>query len=259
MIAIYNLNSSSPEMSREGYFHWKLHVASFLEKNWTCLFGLHVKKRKTWLGTISGTMSHWSGVIFRSGLSTLKESGWWKLMKDLPPADLISSVPSSINRNVTAANKTDLVQKPAAQASTMIEPGRKRTRGVQSSIAKAIALKEKRSSLAGSKPPVAPPPPKRPRTESMRATTSSQSEDDVQKSPLTQLLQDYGGAIEDDAFLGDNVDACPVDDIVSRNSLPNVDELMSRLTSSGSPPSLQSTTPSGRRSPFSSKASSVLS
>ena len=41
-------------------------------------------------------MSHWSGVIFRSGMSTLKESGWWKLIHDSPPEDLIASVPSKI-------------------------------------------------------------------------------------------------------------------------------------------------------------------
>ena len=59
-----------------------------------CFFLLHRKKRKTWLGTISGTMSHWSGVIFRSGLVTLKESGWWKLISDNAPTDIISNAPS---------------------------------------------------------------------------------------------------------------------------------------------------------------------
>ena len=49
------------------------------------------KKRKTWLGTISGTLSHWSGEIFRSGLSALKESGWWTLVDARLPADLIAN------------------------------------------------------------------------------------------------------------------------------------------------------------------------
>ena len=52
---------------------------------------LHRKKRKTWLGTISGTLSHWSGDIFRSGLSVLKDSGWWALVDERLPADLIAT------------------------------------------------------------------------------------------------------------------------------------------------------------------------
>ena len=39
VIALYNLKHHSPEMAREEYFHWKIHVAAFLEKHWVCLFG----------------------------------------------------------------------------------------------------------------------------------------------------------------------------------------------------------------------------
>ena len=98
MLAMYNLKRLSPEDAREGFYHWKLHVAAFLEQNWVNLFGPQMKKRKTWLGTISGTMSHWSGVIFRSGLVSLKESGWWKLISEEQPRDLLASAPSSISR-----------------------------------------------------------------------------------------------------------------------------------------------------------------
>ena len=76
------------------------------------LFGPQMKKRKTWLGTISGTMSHWSGVIFRSGLATLKESGWWKLISDEQPRDLLASAPSSISRTGQgAATNVSLLKK----------------------------------------------------------------------------------------------------------------------------------------------------
>ena len=95
---MYNLRRLCPEDARDGFYHWKLHVAAFLERNWVTLFGPQMKKRKTWLGTISGTMSHWSGVIFRSGLVTLKESGWWKLISEEQPRDLLDSAPSSISR-----------------------------------------------------------------------------------------------------------------------------------------------------------------
>lgn len=59
---------------------------------WRLLFSIVFrKKRKTWLGTISGTLSHWSGDIFRSGLNVLKESGWWALVDERLPADLIAT------------------------------------------------------------------------------------------------------------------------------------------------------------------------
>ena len=71
-----------------------------------------MKKRKTWLGTISGTMSHWSGVIFRSGLVTLKESGWWKLISEEQPRDLLANAPSSISRTGQgAATNVSLLKK----------------------------------------------------------------------------------------------------------------------------------------------------
>ena len=102
----------SPDDARDGFYHWKLHVAAFLEKNWITLFGPQMKKRKTRLGTISGTMSHWSGVIFRSGLATLKESGWWKLISDEQPRDLLASAPSSISRTGQgAATNVSLLKK----------------------------------------------------------------------------------------------------------------------------------------------------
>ncbi len=54
------------------------------------LFQMTRKKRKTWLGTISGTLSHWSGDIFKNGCRELSEPGWWALISNRLPADLIS-------------------------------------------------------------------------------------------------------------------------------------------------------------------------
>ena len=116
---MYNLKRLSPEDARDGFYHWKVHVASFLEKNWLTLFGPQMKKRKTWLGTISGTMSHWSGVIFRSGLVTLKESGWWKLISDEQPRDLLASAPNSISRSAQGAtNGISLLKKNMTEIET---------------------------------------------------------------------------------------------------------------------------------------------
>merc|ERR1711974_175544 len=39
VLALYNLKNQNPELAREDYFHWKVHVASFLENNWISLFG----------------------------------------------------------------------------------------------------------------------------------------------------------------------------------------------------------------------------
>ena len=130
---MYNLKRLSPEDAREGFYHWKLHVAAFLEQNWVTLFGPQMKKRKTWLGTISGTMSHWSGVIFRSGLVSLKESGWWKLISDEQPRDLLASAPSSISRTGQGAvNGISLLKKNKTETvanSNDIEKGNQRVQG----------------------------------------------------------------------------------------------------------------------------------
>jgi len=48
------------------------------------------KKKKNWIGTISGTLSHYSGIFFKSGTNELNESGWWKLLNKDPPEILIA-------------------------------------------------------------------------------------------------------------------------------------------------------------------------
>ena len=230
-------------------------------------FSFFRKKRKTWLGTISGTMSHWSGVIFRSGLSTLKESGWWKLMKDLPPADLIASVPSTISRHSNGASRDQGSSSPprtsAGQSSDDPETprGRKRTRGVHSSIAKAMALKERRETLSDTKVRSQKPATKRRRPSSKNLSpakletpvdrppedTKNWFELEADEFPM-KLFEDDEAPPIDDSF-----DRSSVDDIISatRDSLPNVEDLMSGFSSSAA------ATPGTRRSPISSKASSV--
>lgn len=47
------------------------------------------KKKKNWIGTISGTLSHYSGIFFKSGTVELGESGWWRLINDDPPSVLV--------------------------------------------------------------------------------------------------------------------------------------------------------------------------
>jgi hypothetical protein len=38
-VAIYNLRKRSPHLGREGFFHWKQHVATFLENHWNIILG----------------------------------------------------------------------------------------------------------------------------------------------------------------------------------------------------------------------------
>jgi len=60
------------------------------------------KKKKNWIGTISGTLSHYSGIFFKSGTSELGESGWWRLLDNDPPEILISK--SNISKIYTLHN-----------------------------------------------------------------------------------------------------------------------------------------------------------
>ncbi|KAG8223989.1 hypothetical protein J437_LFUL012092, partial [Ladona fulva] len=87
-LALYNLQENSIHSSKYGFFHWKIHICDLIERNWTSLFGRSMKKKKTWIGTVSGTLSHYSPHFFLSGQKILNESGWWKLSHSLTPAEL---------------------------------------------------------------------------------------------------------------------------------------------------------------------------
>lgn len=34
VLAMYNLSKKSQGTSRRGYFHWRSHIASFIDRNW---------------------------------------------------------------------------------------------------------------------------------------------------------------------------------------------------------------------------------
>lgn len=55
------------------------------------MYNVFRKKKKNWIGTISGTLSHYSGTYFESGTVVLDgEPGWWKLCETSPPEVLIA-------------------------------------------------------------------------------------------------------------------------------------------------------------------------
>lgn len=90
VLTLYNLREKSSGISKKGYFHWKSDISAFVERNWDYLFKKTVKKKKNWIGTISGTLSHYSGIFFKSGTTELGESGWWRLIDNDPPEVLIA-------------------------------------------------------------------------------------------------------------------------------------------------------------------------
>ncbi|XP_018574552.1 cysteine-rich protein 2-binding protein isoform X2 [Anoplophora glabripennis] len=79
-LVLYHLQTKSPGLARKGFFHWRNHVATFIDRNWEILFPSDIKKKKKWTGTIAGTLSHFSSYIFLSGTSTFNEPAWWTLM-----------------------------------------------------------------------------------------------------------------------------------------------------------------------------------
>ncbi|KOX70978.1 Cysteine-rich protein 2-binding protein [Melipona quadrifasciata] len=90
ILTLYNLREKSSGISKRGYFHWKSDISTFVDRNWDCLFKKTVKRKKNWTGTISGTLSHYSGIFFKSGTTELEESGWWRLINNDPPEILIA-------------------------------------------------------------------------------------------------------------------------------------------------------------------------
>ncbi|XP_055837948.1 cysteine-rich protein 2-binding protein [Episyrphus balteatus] len=84
-MAIYNLSIKSNGLSHHGHFHWRTHIVSFIDKHWEHLFEPNTKRRKKWIGSVSGALSHNSPEFFQSGQELFQESGWWKLTYNQTP------------------------------------------------------------------------------------------------------------------------------------------------------------------------------
>ncbi|KAH8273653.1 hypothetical protein KR018_007286 [Drosophila ironensis] len=80
-LALYNLSIKQKGLGHHGFFHWRTHIISFVDKNWHHIFGPNVRRRKQWTGSVSGALSHNSPEYFQSGLDVFQENGWWKLAK----------------------------------------------------------------------------------------------------------------------------------------------------------------------------------
>ncbi|XP_011178675.2 cysteine-rich protein 2-binding protein [Zeugodacus cucurbitae] len=79
VLTLYNLSVKSKGLSHHGFFHWRSHIVSFINKNWDFLMEPGTRRRKNWFGSISGNLSHYSPEFFLSGQETIQKSGWWRL------------------------------------------------------------------------------------------------------------------------------------------------------------------------------------
>ncbi|KAJ8925557.1 hypothetical protein NQ315_009397 [Exocentrus adspersus] len=50
VLVLYHLQAKSPGLARKGFFHWRNHVATFIDRNWEVLFPCDVKKRRNGRG-----------------------------------------------------------------------------------------------------------------------------------------------------------------------------------------------------------------
>ncbi|XP_017067894.2 LOW QUALITY PROTEIN: cysteine-rich protein 2-binding protein [Drosophila eugracilis] len=78
-LTLHNLSVKQKGLGHHGFFHWRTHIISFVDKNWNFIFGPNVRRRKQWTGSVSGALSHNSPEYFQSGLEVFQEHGWWKL------------------------------------------------------------------------------------------------------------------------------------------------------------------------------------
>ncbi|CAH0592107.1 unnamed protein product [Chrysodeixis includens] len=85
-LTLHHLSSQSYGISNHGYFHYKTHICSFIDRYWQILFGNQTKQKKNWVGTIAGVLSVYNKLFFKSGSAALGETGWWKLLHTFSPA-----------------------------------------------------------------------------------------------------------------------------------------------------------------------------
>ncbi|XP_017785096.1 PREDICTED: cysteine-rich protein 2-binding protein [Nicrophorus vespilloides] len=79
VLVLHHINKKNPGLARKGYFHWKMHLATLIDKHWDIIFPKDFKRKKKWIGTVSGTLSHYSPHFFHSGTAIFGEQGWWTL------------------------------------------------------------------------------------------------------------------------------------------------------------------------------------
>ncbi|XP_063826870.1 cysteine-rich protein 2-binding protein [Ostrinia nubilalis] len=118
LLTLHHLNTQAHGISNNGFFHYKTHICSFIDRSWSLLFGAHTKQKKNWVGTIAGVLSVYNNFMFRSGSYVLGETGWWKLLHGFSPAvaaDIIQEIakekPKGRSRNNFSVAKVIFMSK----------------------------------------------------------------------------------------------------------------------------------------------------
>jgi len=136
LLSLYHLHLTEAP-SNLGFYHWRTDVARLIATHWADIFGPAVKKKKTWQGSVSGSLSGNASTLFESGLCTIGEQGWWRLRSLDPPALQLSRLAPKVVASRQA--------KPVEGVEEVL--GRRGDRGSCSSLALAIARKEARDGL----------------------------------------------------------------------------------------------------------------
>lgn len=159
MLALYNLQLQGG--GKCGYYRWREHICRFIDKNWSVFFGEDRKKSATWHGTVAGSLSTGANRFFVSGMEVLSETGWWSLKSSrLPTLEELEA----ITLNMKANRKR---QAPAeAEALPVLEGSRKKHQNV---VEAAVALKEKKTGVAGDSKPSKPKKKKEPKAKTSDA------------------------------------------------------------------------------------------
>jgi len=132
MLSLYNLHRTGHGL--RGFYHWRSHIANFIDTHWTALFGSHRKRTSLWQGTVAGTLSNGCPQYFESGSSQV-DQGFWRLSSLKPP---LPQVEKKLSRNKV----------PARDSPVELKSGQLRARSRvkdNSSLASAMHLKEKRA------------------------------------------------------------------------------------------------------------------
>jgi len=136
LLSLYHLHITNTS-SNLGFYHWRNDIALLIATHWSSIFGHAVKKKKTWQGSVSGSLSGNSSTLFESGLSTIGEQGWWRLRSLDLPAIQLSRMPPKV--------LTSKPSKPLEEVQEVLS--RRGERGSCSSLALAIERKKARDGL----------------------------------------------------------------------------------------------------------------
>jgi len=136
LLSLYHLHITNTS-SNLGFYHWRNDIALLIATHWSSIFGHAVKKKKTWQGSVSGSLSGNSSTLFESGLSTIGEQGWWRLRSLDPPAIQLRRMPPKV--------LTSKPSKPLEKVQEVLS--RRGERGSCSSLALAIERKKARDGL----------------------------------------------------------------------------------------------------------------